>query len=181
MKPNRSLSQDDFIGKQLCGCCTDAPYRKGKSIFTSRLNGELIKTEIPKVKRPSKLRRANSKDLDKLYDKVMSLIKEGLSQGIVGDKNRPASIPGYSPYFYKRISKEGLAHTLKVPEHQIAVVLAKMNTLGFVSQKSNNAPHDTKRDFWGGSLSAWMPSYYTLNLEKLNDHFSKTPSPRLHG
>jgi predicted transcriptional regulator len=57
---------------------------------------------------------------------------------------------------------------LKVQTHHIRQILHKLNLEGLVSQKKNKAPHDSKRDFWGGHDSSWMPSLYTVKLEEFN-------------
>jgi hypothetical protein len=79
------------------------------------------------------------------------------------------------PYWYDKITKEGFGHKLNVPEHQIAQVFDLWNKMGFLSLKRNKAPHDSKRDRWGGNDSSWMPSTYTVNVEKFNAFRHRQP------
>ena len=134
-----------------------------KSIEKKKIGGmNWVKTT--RSKRKPSLRRSNAKDLDKLENQVLALIYEGLDKKILGLSN------GVS-YYSNRVSKEGLSHTLNVPEHQVHQVLQRLNLKGLLSQKRNFAPHDSRRDhFCPGSGSAWMPSYHVLYIDKINDY-----------
>lgn len=46
------------------------------------------------------------------------------------------------------VTKEKIANELKVKEHEITNCLHKLNLEGLVSQKINEAPHDSKRDYF---------------------------------
>ncbi len=130
-----------------CRCCNDRMPIKKRTFFTN-LNGLKI-TTVKKYKRKSLLRRPNfpQEKLDKSIEVLIDLIKKENSN--LGKINQ-------------KITKEFVAEIFNVPEHQVKVSFHKLNLMGKLSRGSNLPPHDSKRDFWGGNDSSWIPTQYTI-------------------
>ncbi len=142
-----NISQLDINNGFKCRCCNDKMPIKEKKFFTA-LTG--IKTTIiKKAKRKPFLRRSNcsQEKLDKHIEILIDTIKN--------DNYTLEKIN-------KKVTKEMVAKIFDVPEHQVKISFHKLNLLGKLSRGSNIPPHDSRRDFWGGSDSSWLPTQYTI-------------------
>lgn len=62
------------------------------------------------------------------------------------------------------IMAEDIAYQLQVKTHFVKQVLQQLNVEGILHQPRHHAPHDSKRDLWGGfaDTSMWCPSVYYI-------------------
>jgi len=96
--------------------------------------------------------------------------KHNTSKPIGIKKRSPEQIYTFTKKYIinkKSITAEKIAGEMKVKTHQIRQALHRLNLEGLVSQKRNEAHHDSKRDPWNNHPgdSAWLASSYDV-LEK---------------
>lgn len=120
-----------------------------KNSLTSRGHcRHCIDSKYRYVKRPASLRRPNPRKPEEVYDSVLGLIKSALARGLT------------QKGWY--VTKEAIAESLNIPEHFVAQAFHRLNREGVLSRGRKKAPHDSKRDPWGGNDSAWAPTLYQI-------------------
>lgn len=81
------------------------------------------------------------------------------------------------------VRREGIAAWLKVPEHFVSQSLERLNKQGLVGPEINRGPHDSRRDPWGGTTSAWHGSIRYARkerVERLADALANQPDAAEH-
>lgn len=110
------------------------------------------------------VRYANHKNLEALKADVFEILKAGVARDLI---------------HFGMVQREPLSHYFKVPEHQIEHCFQLLKQEGFLGTASNEPPHDSTRDRWGGSDSAWMGSWWPVREDKFREIIAaETPPAR---
>lgn len=98
--------------------------------------------------RQKPLRRANPRRKQDVPAAVWALISNALASG-----------KAKKGWF---VTKEAIAEQMRIPEHFVAQAFRQLNQEGKLSRGVKHAPHDSRRDPWGGTDSGWAPTLYQI-------------------
>lgn len=118
-----------------------------------------IKRRPPVLRRPN-VTAAKALQLD---EKIIDLMAQALLVEVPAVlKRHPKS--SSAPLFVRR---EGLGLHFGVPDHVISQCFERLNKRGLLSAETNRPAHDSTRDPWGGTDSAWTGSIRYIHHDKL--------------